>query len=153
MKTFLGRHLLLCLHISFWVIYGFFNLYNISYYNSLEVATLYAAELLFYNVVICYFNYFVLLPKFLRDNKLLPYVLKLIIPIGLIVLGRLVTEKYIFDNFSSDMPYEISIIRSFQITMGTLFMLVFGSLLRFTTEWLQLEKNARRWKNNNWRPN
>ncbi|MTI32100.1 sensor histidine kinase [Xanthovirga aplysinae] len=142
MKFFLRKHLLLLLHISFWVIYGFFNLYNISHYNSLKVALIITFELLFFNMAICYFNYFILLPKFIGKYKITPYLLKLIIPIVLVVGGRLWFESYISEVFSQEMSYnyEITLKRSFQLTMGTLFMLFFGSLLRFTTEWLVLEK-------------
>ncbi|PRY00363.1 histidine kinase [Pontibacter ummariensis] len=147
MKPFWQRHLILLLHLSFWVAYLSFNLFNVSRYND-TVETLYlTGVVLATHLVICYFNYFLLLPRLMRERRLLPYLLRLLPVFTVLLVIRLLVEKELYSSIVTDMPYIINTARVVQVAIGMLFILAFITLLKFTTEWLVLEGERRELEN------
>ncbi|ARS35301.1 sensor histidine kinase [Pontibacter actiniarum] len=147
MKSFWQRHLIVLLHLSFWAVYLFFSIFNVVQYNSFGRALLYTGVTAVFHVVICYYNYFQLLPRFMRQRRLLPYLLRLVPALALVVAARVLVEKQMYGSLPTDMPYLVTVARVVQVAMGMLFMLAFIALLRFTTEWLVLEGRRRELEN------
>ena len=147
MKPFWQRHLILLLHLSFWVVYLFFNLFNILQYNSFALALYYTSIPIVFHLAICYYNYFLLLPRLLHNRKFGLYVLRLLPVLLIVVAARVLVEKQVYSGLATDMPYVVSVVRVVQVTVGVLFMVAFITLLKFTTEWLVLEGKKRELEN------
>jgi two-component system, LytTR family, sensor histidine kinase AlgZ len=90
-------------------------------------------------LIICYFNYFVLLPRFLQRKKWIPYFIEFIVPFCIIVAARVLFQRLIVDGNTHQERYFYSSLFIIQTIVITLFIVVFIGFLRFVSEWFEFE--------------
>lgn len=151
MQSLLQRHRLTLLHIIFWCIYLSFNLYQISFYQQRRGydwnnALLFAGVQFAFTFTIAYLNYFFFLPRFIKHKNIWRYLLEFSIPFALLVIGRIYTQRAMVQ----DMPrseYFFSHMFTVQVIAINLFIAVFVSLLRFASDWFELEAKKKSMEN------
>jgi two-component system, LytTR family, sensor histidine kinase AlgZ len=145
MKKILTQNKTFWLHLSFWCVYLSFNFYQVSVFQrrvddfEWSKGVLMIGSQFILTVLIVYFNYFVLLPRFLEKKKWLPYILEFLLPFILVVAARVLVQRYLMDEFSHHEKYFYKNIFIIQTAVITLFITIFISLLRFVSDWFQLE--------------
>jgi two-component system, LytTR family, sensor histidine kinase AlgZ len=101
-------------HLAFWCVYLSFNFYQISVFQrridgfDWTLGVLMIGSQFILTVIIAYINYFFLLPRFLERRKWLPYIAEFIIPFSLIVVARVMMQRYLIDGFSHREHYFYS---------------------------------------------
>ncbi len=90
-------------------------------------------------LVIAYFNYFFLLPRFLERKRWMPYILEFIVPFAIIVFLRVVAQRYITDGYSHQERYFYTSTFIVHTAAITLFITAFISLLKFVSDWFEIE--------------
>src|SRR5689334_16831884 len=134
MNSFLYRHRVLLLHLSFWAVYMSFFFYQISSRVrdlDWEVAFFRAAVHVIFNMIAAYINYFIFLPRFLEKRKVGRYLLEFLIPFALLTFIRVHVTRYISDGYTHTDHFFYSNIYVVQITATSLFIVIFVSMLRF----------------------
>jgi two-component system, LytTR family, sensor histidine kinase AlgZ len=144
-RKLLSQNKNLWVHLSFWCVYLSFNFYQISVFQRridgfewskgvIMIGTQFVLTML-----IAYINYFFLLPRFLERKRWLAYILEFLVPFALIVGIRVIAQRYIVDNYSHHEKYFYSPTFIIQTVVITLFITIFISLLRFVSDWFELE--------------
>jgi two-component system, LytTR family, sensor histidine kinase AlgZ len=145
MKKVLGQNRNLWVHLSFWSVYLSFNVYQVSVFQrrwedfDWSKGIMVIAIQFILTVVIAYINYFYLLPRFLEKKRWLPYILQFIVPFTLVIIARVVSQRYIIDGYTYQEKYFYSSTFIIQTAVITLFITIFISLLRFVSEWFEIE--------------
>jgi two-component system, LytTR family, sensor histidine kinase AlgZ len=145
MKKHLTQNKNLWVHLSFWSVYLSFNFYQFSAFQrrfddfDWGKGVLMIASQFVLTVIIAYFNYFYLLPRFLERKRWLPYFLEFIVPFVVIITARIVIQRYLIDGLTHHEKYFYSSTFIVQTAVITLFITIFISLLRFVSDWFELE--------------
>jgi two-component system, LytTR family, sensor histidine kinase AlgZ len=145
MKKILSQNKNLWVHLSFWCVYLSFTFYQISVFQrrfedfDWGKAVIMIASQFILTMTIAYINYFYLLPRFLERKRWMPYILEFIVPFTLVVTARVVAQRYIVDGFTHQEKYFYSTNFIIQTVVITLFITIFISLLRFVSDWFELE--------------
>lgn len=144
MATYFKERKTWLLHLSFWCAYASFFFYYIAFRRgemltdwgrigsdlSLQVSSM---------MVICYLNYFLFLPRFLKRRNIVRYILEflplLILFSYLIVRGK--QSLLAVYGIKVDFLYSTRFYITF--TLNTLFLVVFIGLLKFVEDWFELE--------------
>ncbi len=143
MQTLFQRHRLTLLHIIFWCIYLSFNLYQISFYQQRRgydwnSALSFAGVQFLFTFAIAYLNYFLLLPRFIRNKNVWRYVVEFAILFGALVFLRIYVQRQMVEG-SPRADYFHSTMFIVQVVAINLFITVFVSMLRFAADWFELE--------------
>ena len=108
------------------------------------------AELAFHMIsmlVICYFNYSILLPRFLRNKNLGRYLIEFI-PIFLIYSFFVVIGKrFIISSFDPSVNWIYSWRFTLNVTLSIFFLILFVGLIRFVEDWFELEAHKSQLEN------
>jgi two-component system sensor histidine kinase AlgZ len=150
MTSFLYRHRVVLLHLSFWGVYLSFFIYQISSrVKELEgnEAFFRAAFHVVFNMIAAYMNYFIFLPRFLAKRKIGRYLLEFGIPFALVIFIRVHLQRYIVDGYTHSEGYFYSNLHIVQITATSLFIVIFVSMLRFAKDWFELEARKKEIEN------
>ena len=148
MTTFVQRHRVLLMHLSFWSVYLSLLLYQISFYKRdqpdpwFETLTI-AAIVVGSTGAIAYFNYFVLLPRYLARRQFWRFTLEFTPLFALVMVARLHLERWLIDGYSHQHEYLYRERFVVQIVATSLFITVFIGMLRFAVEWFELEARKR----------
>ncbi|WP_046242590.1 sensor histidine kinase [Hymenobacter terrenus] len=149
MAAFFRRHRMALLHVSFWSAY--FSLYWYQYQSITEYTQQQAQVLVLVPLVsywlIAYFNYFVLLPRWLVHQRLGQYVLEFIGPFGLAVALRILALQYLLGTSSPQVGYLQKPIYWISSAASTFFLVLFVGLLRFAMGWFELEARTKTLEN------
>jgi sensor histidine kinase YesM len=137
------RKRVLWVHISFWLVYLSFFLYQVSHFRKGQEfewgnATTFAAVQLLFTMLIAYSNYFYFLPRFLVHQKLWRYLLGFFIPFVVLVIVRVHLQRYMIDGYTHQRHYFYSNLYIVELIIVTLFITGFISMLRFVADWFQL---------------
>ena len=138
MQPFFQRNRVLLLHISFWCVYMSFFVYQISRWgNNWNRILIVAAINLTFTSIIAYYNYFVALPRFLKQKNTLSYILEFFAPFILVMFSRVLVERFLLDGYArrEEFLYLYSTRFVIQVTAVTLFIVIFVGMLRFLVEW------------------
>jgi two-component system sensor histidine kinase AlgZ len=145
MPSFFQRHRVLVFHLLFWCIYLSFNIYQITFYQrergydwgrSFNFATIQFA----FTAVTAYLNYFLFLPRFLRDKKLWKYLLEFLVPFVILIAARVYLQRYMIAGTGSrGEGYFNSNMYVVQVAAVTLFITIFVGMIRFAVDWFELE--------------
>jgi two-component system, LytTR family, sensor histidine kinase AlgZ len=143
MPTFFQRNRVLVLHLLFWCIYLSFIFYQISFYQrergyDWDRALTFTAVQLAFTLTITYFNYFILLPRFLKSKRLWRYLIEFIIPFTILITIRIYLQRYMIAGSGRE-AYFNSTMYVVQVTAVTLFIVFFVGMLRFAVDWFELE--------------
>lgn len=153
MRRFSADNKNLWLHLSFWCVYLSFNFYQISVFQrridnfDWNLGVLMIGTHFILTVVIAYINYFFLLPQFLETKRWIPYLLKFIVPFSIIIVLRIVIQRYIVDGYEYHEKYFYTSTFTIQTIVITLFITIFISLLKFVSEWFELESVKKEMQN------
>jgi sensor histidine kinase YesM len=149
MKDFISRNKVLLLHISFWVFYFTYRLFDIQEYLGYKKAFMYLSIPLVFNVIASYVHYFFILPNLIRDKKAAPYVTKLLLLLVVILTARILTENQIFAQIATNEAYYKTLkpMRVISTIWDTLSFLIFTGMIRFTLDWFDLENKKKQLEN------
>ena len=149
-----GNNRLVYLHIIFWCLYFSFFFYLISFPRRGQVEPNYLRAFLdaFTQVItmasLSYFNYFVLLPKVLRNNKWGIYILELIGSLLVIIALQILIKKGIYEDAGHKTVEFLNSGRFLvQHTVTTVFIVSFIASLRFLNDWVRLEAQRKEIEN------
>jgi two-component system, LytTR family, sensor histidine kinase AlgZ len=147
-----GKRVLL-IHISFWCVYFSFFLYRISGHQrggaELDWGFVFsiAAIAIFFTMTIAYINYFLLLPRFLKRKRLTRYLLELAPLFAFVIFLRVQVERLLISYYNYPSDYANSSRFIIQISLITLFIVIFVAMLRFAEDWFFLEAKRKEIEN------
>ena len=90
------KYKVLLLHLSFWVLYFSYRIYDIYGYTGLQKALIYAGLPMFFNVIACYVHYIFILPSLFQNKNWKKYFLKLIVLLLPVLIARILVENQIY---------------------------------------------------------
>jgi two-component system sensor histidine kinase AlgZ len=145
MKKLFSQNKNLWVHLSFWCVYLSFNFYQISVFQrrfddfdwSKGLTSILSQFVL--TVIMAYTNYFLLLPRFLERKRWIQYLAEFLVPFVIIITLRVVSQRFIIDGYAHHERYFYSSTFIVQTAVITLFITIFISLLKFVSEWFEIE--------------
>jgi len=151
MQSFLQRHRVFLLHFSFWCVYLSFFVYQITSFRRHETdlgeAFFQAGVQVAFHMVVAYMNYFFFLPRFLERKKLGRYLLEFFVPFVVIMFLRVHLQRYLIDGYTYQERYFYSTAYVVQTVAGSLFIVIFVSMLRFAKDWFEFEARKKEIEN------
>jgi LytS/YehU family sensor histidine kinase len=139
------------LHLSFWGVYLSFFVYQISAFRgadiSLSEAFSRAGVQVAFNMAVAYLNYFILLPRFLKQKKLGKYLLEFTVPFVLLMVVRVHLQRYLIDGYTYQVKYFYGTTYAVQAVATTLFIVVFIAMLRFAKDWFEFQARQKEVEN------
>ena len=152
MQSYIHRHKILLLHASFWCVYFSFFYYQISFSRSGKERDF--LELLGdtgFQVVsmmfIAYLNYFYFLPRFLKNKNLRQYLLEFTLPFSATIFLIIQGKRFLLDGYTYKFDYIYTTRFSVQVTLSTLFIVIFVGMLKFAEDWFELEAKKKEIEN------
>jgi sensor histidine kinase YesM len=150
--SFFKKYRLFFFHLSFWLVYISFFLYEIGPRHPNEKidwirVSLIAITHIFFTATITYFNYLYLVPKYLIQKKLGLYFLFFIISF-LLILSLNISSSFLINDWLKHFPEHFSASR-FIVLVGAnmLFIVIFVSSLGFAFERFELESKQKALEN------
>ena len=143
------KYRVLLLHVSFWVLYFSYRIYDIRGYTGIKLGMLYTGLPMAFNLVACYTHYFFILPILFRDKKWKKYLLLLLALILPILCARIFAENKIYALFVTNEEYfkTIKPERVVSTLWDTLTFLMFTGMIRFVLDWFELENKKKQLEN------
>jgi sensor histidine kinase YesM len=143
------RYRVLLLHISFWVLYFSYRIYDIHGYTGIKLALLYTGLPLVFNIISSYTHYFFILPILFRDKKWKKYLLWLFALLIPILCVRLFAENTIYPFFVKNEEYfkTLKPERVVSTLWDILTFLLFTGMIRFVLDWFELENKKKQLEN------
>ena len=135
-------------HTAFWAVYISFTINHISSYQKSPVID-WSSVLtetvisVVYILTISYLNYFYFIPGFLIKKKTGKFLLAFAVGFTAILLLRFEIEKLVFPGSTreTNSPRQTQLL--IQSIIGDLFIVMFVGLLRFASDWLQLDSRRK----------
>lgn len=100
-----------------------------------------------FNMLVAYINYFIFLPRFLKNRHLGRYLLEFAIPFIIITTIRVHFQRWLVDGYTHQEHYFYSSIYIVQMSATSLFVVVFVGMLRFAKDWFELEAEKKELEN------
>lgn len=152
MQSFIQRHRVFFLHLSFWFVYLSFLLYQTTSRPrgkemSWDTMVMYITIQLVFTLLISYFNYFYTLPRFLQRKNFWRYLSEFSIPFALIITARVHLQRYLVDGYTYREGYFYSTLFVVQTISITLFIVIFVGMLRFAVDWFEFESKKKEVEN------
>lgn len=146
MRLFLYRYRVLLLHLSFWSTYCSFHFYLIQQDIGWRNAMPGVLVPLFFNVLLSYLNYGYLLPRWLDRQRTAGYLLEFCAAFALCVVLKVKALRY-FAPATLPQSHLYSLVFVVASMGGTLFVVLFIGLLRFSINWFALEAKTKAMEN------
>lgn len=146
MPAFVRRHRVLLLHLSFWGAYCSFYFYQLNQEYGIRQALLLVGEPLLGNVLLAYFTYGYLLPRWLTQPRPGRYLLAFGGALGLAVALKVFLARA-YSPLPVPPPYVYSTSFLVATTLSTLFVVVFVAMLHFAVGWFELEAKTKALEN------
>ncbi|RZK20695.1 MAG: sensor histidine kinase [Hymenobacter sp.] len=146
MPAFVRRHRVLLLHLSFWGAYCSFYFYQLNQEYGVRQALLLVGEPLLGNVLLAYFNYNYLLPRWLARPRPGRYLLAFGGALGLAVALKVGLARA-YSPLAVPPAYVFSTGFVVATTLSTLFVVLFVAMLRFAVGWFELEAKTKALEN------
>ncbi len=152
MQSFLNRHRVLLIHLSFWGVYFSFSLYQINSFRhgteyDWEKALSFAIVQMAFMVFISYLNYLFLLPGFLKEKKLFKYLVEFTVPFVILIYAKVHILRYLVDGNTHREWYFYTHLYIVHTAVITLFIVIFVGMLRFAEDWFELEARKKEVEN------
>lgn len=149
--SFVQRHKKTLIHVAFWCVYASFFLYQItspggkdrSWSNILKDFGLHMIVM----IGISYTNYFLFLPKLLRDKNLGRYLLSFLPVFFVVTYILLLGKQMVLAEILPSVKWIYSFRFGLNVFLGALFIVAFVSLLRFVEDWFEMEANKKEMEN------
>ena len=146
MPAFVRRHRVLLLHLSFWGAYCSFYFYQLNQEYGVRQALLLVGEPLLGNVLLAYFTYGYLLPRWLACPRPGRYLLVFGGALGLAVALKVGLARH-YSPLPTPPAYVYSTSFLVATTLSTLFVVMFVAMLRFAVGWFELEAKTKALEN------
>jgi len=146
MPAFVRRHRVLLLHLSFWGAYCSFYFYQLYPEYGGRAAVLLVAGPLLGNVLLAYFTYGYLLPRWLAHHRLARSLLAFGGALGLAVALKVGLARA-YSPLPAPPPYVYSASFVVATILSTLFVVLFVAMLRFAVGWFELEARTKALEN------
>src|SRR5574337_1138633 len=149
MPSFFQRNRVLLLHLSFWCFYISFYAYAVSLRRETTFTRFTLSILLqvSFAMLVSYFNYFVLLPRYLKYQKAWRYLIEFFIPFVLLITGRVYLQRNVMEAFDIHERFYYSQFYIVQLAFDTLLITIFVAMLRFAIGWFELEAKRKQMEN------
>lgn len=146
---FVNRNKVFLLHLSFWILYFSYRVYDIAGYLGLKKTLFYVSIPTTFNIVASYVHYFLILPGWIQRKNIIRYTIQLLLLLVLVLTLRIITENYAFANVITNESYykTLKAARIVSTLWDTLSFLIFTGMIRFTLEWFDLENKKRQLEN------
>jgi sensor histidine kinase YesM len=143
------RSLTLLLHISFWVLYFTYRVYDIEGYVGFEKAIIYTGVPLSFYLASSYIHYFFIFPFWLNEKKVTKYVASVLLLIAVFVALRIFTENIVLAPLSQTSDYykTIKLSRIVSCVWDISVFIFFTSMIRFTIDRFKLESERKQLEN------
>lgn len=147
--AFLGRGRLVVLHLSFWLLYLTYRVYDLQGYLGFYKALMYVALTLSFSIAASYLHYFFVLPPLLSSKKVLPYAGKVILLLAIVVTARILTENQVMPTLLANEEYykSLKLTRVIGTIWDTMTFLIFTGMIGFTVDWFTLENKKKQLEN------
>lgn len=145
----MAKNRLLLLHISFWVIFVSYRLFDYTRYIPLETAVNFLAVPLVFNMLASYVHYFFVLPYLIQKKEFLKYFIFLILCLTIIMGLRFVADAYFMAPFSQDQEYyaSVHVARALSVFWGFMTFIIFTGMIKFTSDWFRIENEKKQLEN------
>jgi len=152
-KLFFKKYRLVFFHLSFWLVYISFFLYEVGNYRHgservdwLRVSRIVSVHIVFTSFI-TYLNYFILVPRYLISKK--PGWYFLIFPLAFILVVFLnIYCAFLINGWFTHLPEHFSYTRFFiQVSANMLFIVLFVSAMGFAFERFELESRQKALEN------
>lgn len=149
MQNTLFKYRVLLLHISFWVLYFSYRIYDIYGYTGLERALIYTGLPTAFNLIASYTHYIFILPILFRDKNWKRYLLLLIALLIPVFCARILVENQVYAQFVPNEDYfkTLKLSRIISTVWDTLTFLAFTGMIRFALDWFELENKRKQLEN------
>jgi two-component system, LytTR family, sensor histidine kinase AlgZ len=152
MQSFIQKHRILLIHLSFWCLYFSFFYYQITFPRRGEEvnysrAFFDASTHVLMMATLSYLNYFYLLPRFRIHKNTLKYLLEFTVPFVVIVTLHLFLKRYIYADMGDSKRFLYASKFILQHATTTLFIAIFVGMLKFAEDWLELEGKRKELEN------
>lgn len=149
MAAFLGRRRLLVLHLSFWLMYMTYRVYDLQGYLGFQKSFIYVGHTLCFTITASYVHYFFVLPSLLTSKKILPYLCRLAVLLLFVVTARILSENQIMPTIVANEEYykTIKVTRIISNVWDTVSFLIFTGMIRFTIDWFDFENRKKQLEN------
>ncbi len=152
MQSFVQKHRILLIHLSFWCLYFSFFYYQITFPRRGEDvnysrAFFDASTHVIMMATLSYLNYFYLLPRFLLHKNLLKYLLEFFVPFSIIVTLHILLKRHIYADLGESKRFLHGSKFILQHASTTLFIAIFVGMLKFAEDWLELENKRKELEN------
>lgn len=149
LRTTISRNRVLLLHVSFWVLYFSYRIYDIQAYTGLQRAFIYTGLPTAFNIIASYVHYLFILPVLFRDKNWKKYALLLIVLLVSVLCARILTENQVYAQFAPNEDYfkTLKLSRIVSTIWDTLTFLAFTGMIRFVLDWFELENKRKQLEN------
>lgn len=131
----------IALHVAAWLLFGawvFYFLYGNSTLSFGKVLDVLVGLLI--NILIFYFNWYVLIPKYLARNRILLYIAAVLTTLLSIAAIRAPLDFYVFREYNREMSTLYTSERMMQYIMGGLVLVFISSALKVTGNYIRNER-------------
>ena len=143
MSELLQRRRKPLLHVAFWLVYASFFFYQISFGRRAEFDWTYILPDFGFHIVsllaLSYLNYFVFLPRLLRDRRLGAYLLRFLPVFALGSAAILIGKRAIIAATLPNAGWAESTRFGVSVILSTLMIVLFVGLLRFAEDYFESE--------------
>jgi LytS/YehU family sensor histidine kinase len=149
LRNILFKYRVLLLHVSFWVLYFSYRVYDVNEYLGFTRGALFTALPMSFNIVASYIHYLFILPILFRDKKWGKYFLFLILLLTVSIVLRILTENNVFPALTKNETYyqTVKLTRIVSTVWDTLSFLLFTGMIRFVLDWFELENKRKQLEN------
>lgn len=149
LRNTLFKYRVLLLHISFWMLYFSYRVYDIAKYLGFEKAAIYTGLPMAFNIVASYVHYLLILPVLFRDKKWGTYFLRLAMLLASVMALRMLAENEVFTKLTTNEEYYkgIHLPRIISTLWDTLSFLLFTGMIKFVLDWFELENKRKQLEN------
>lgn len=143
------KYRVLLLHITFWVLYFSYRVYDLVKYLGFEKAAIYTGLPMAFNIAASYVHYLFILPILFRDKKWGKYFLWLIVLLASVMTLRFLAENEVLTKLTTSEEYYkgIHLPRIISTLWDTLSFLLFTGMIRFVLDWFELENKRKQLEN------
>lgn len=139
------------MHLSFWCVYLSFFIYRVSSFQRGDVdwsrVLAVAAVQFSFAMIIGYFNYFYLLPRFLKDKNGWRYVGQFMLTFAILITIRIYIERIVISQFPDHRNYMYDPRFIVQVVTTNLFVVIFLGMIRFVVDWFEFEAHKKNVEN------
>ena len=127
-------------HIFFWVIFFLFMVINRPEDMSLgENMIRQSLRVLFY-IIVVYVNLYYLFPNYLKVNKLLPYMVTLILLVAIATPIEVLLHYLLFAKAGVSLSEEFTVSRNSTVFLGTFFIGFSSSIYMIINDWMEHQR-------------